>query len=57
MKNRKMAGQDGNARVTIQNLKVFSVDADQNLIRVKGSIPGANGSIVRVQDAVKSRRA
>ena len=52
MKNRKMAGRDGNARVTVQNLKVFSVDADQNLILVKGSIPGANGSVVCVQDAV-----
>ena len=54
MKNRKMAGQDGNARVTVQNLKVFSIDTDQNLILVKGSIPGANGSMVRVQHAVKS---
>ena len=55
MKNRKMAGQDGNARVTVQNLKVFSIDAEQNLILVKGSIPGANGSVVYVQDAVKAR--
>lgn len=55
MKNRKMAGQCGNARVTVQNLKVFSVDKDQNLILVKGSIPGANGSVVCVQDAVKAR--
>ncbi len=57
MKNRKMAGQCGNARVTVQNLRVFSVDADQNLILVKGSIPGANGSIVYIQDAVKARRS
>ena len=56
MKNRKMAGQCGNERVTVQNLRVFSVDAEQNLILVKGSIPGANGSVVTVQDAVKSRR-
>ena len=55
MKNRKMAGQDGNARGTVQNLKVFSIDAEQNLILVKGSIPGANGSVVYVQDAVKAR--
>ena len=55
MKNRKMAGQDGNARVTVQNLKVFSIDAEQNLILVKGSIPGANGSVVYVHDAVKAR--
>lgn len=57
MKNRKMAGQCGDARVTVQNLRVFSVDADQNLILVKGSIPGANGSVVYVQDAVKARRS
>ena len=53
MKNRRMAGQDGNAQVTIQNLKVFSIDADQNLILVSGSIPGANGSVVTVRSAVK----
>ena len=57
MKNRKMAGQCGNERVTVQNLKVFSVDAEQNLILVKGSIPGANGSVVCVQDAAKSRHS
>ncbi len=53
MKNRRMAGQDGNSQVTIQNLKVFSIDADQNLILVSGSIPGANGSLVTVRTAVK----
>lgn len=53
MKNRKMPGQDGNARVTVQNLKVFSIDAEQNLILVRGSIPGANGSVVTVKNAVK----
>ena len=53
MKNRKMPGQDGNARVTVQNLKVFSIDAEQNLILVRGSIPGANGSVVTVKKAVK----
>lgn len=56
MKGTKMAGQHGNQRVTIQNLKVFSVDLEQNLILVKGSIPGPNGSVVRVQDAAKKRR-
>ena len=57
MKNRKMAGQCGNVRVTVQNLRVFGVDAEKNLILVKGSIPGANGSVVYVQDAVKARRS
>ncbi|MCL2326820.1 MAG: 50S ribosomal protein L3 [Proteobacteria bacterium] len=55
-KGRKMPGQDGNARVTVQNLKVFQIDTEQNLILVKGSIPGANGSLVCVRDAVKTRR-
>ena len=52
-KGKKLAGHLGNERVTVQNLKVFSIDAEQNLILVRGSIPGANGSVVTVQNAVK----
>jgi large subunit ribosomal protein L3 len=44
----RMAGQMGNERVKVQNLEVLKVYADQNLIVVKGSIPGAKGSIVIV---------
>ena len=55
-RGRRMAGQDGNSQVTIENLKVYAVDAEKNLILVKGSIPGANGSLVIVQDAAKLRR-
>ena len=44
----RMAGQMGNVRVKVQNLDVVKVFAEQNLIVVKGSIPGAKGSFVIV---------
>ena len=53
-KNKKMAGQYGNEQVTIQNLVVVRIDADKNLIAVKGAVPGAKGGIVFVRDAVKA---
>jgi len=53
-KNKKMAGHMGARRVTKLNLKVHNVDAERGLIYVKGSIPGARGSIVYVRDAIKS---
>lgn len=52
-KNKKMAGQYGNERVTIQNLEIAKVDADRNLLLIKGAIPGAKGSLVFVKSAVK----
>ena len=52
-KNKKMAGQYGNEKVTIQNLEVVKVDAERNLLMIKGAIPGANGSLVMVRDAIK----
>ena len=52
-KGKKMAGHLGSERVTIQNLSVVKVDAENNLIAVKGSVPGAKGSIVVIADAVK----
>ena len=52
-KNKKMPGQYGGERVTIQNLEVVKVDAERNLLMIKGAIPGANGSLVMVRDAVK----
>jgi len=48
-KGTKMAGQMGNERVTVQNLEVIKLLPDNNLILVKGSVPGAKGSIVIVQ--------
>lgn len=47
-KGMRMAGRDGGARRTVQNLEVVKVLADQNLILVKGAIPGFNGSTVYI---------
>lgn len=49
-KGTRMAGQMGNAKVTVQNLKVVKVYADKNLIVIKGSVPGANGSMVLINN-------
>ena len=53
-KNKKMAGQYGNEQVTILNLAVVKIDADKNLIAVKGAVPGARGGIVFIRDSVKA---
>ncbi len=53
-KNKKMAGQYGSERVTVQNLDVVRVDAEKNLIAVKGAVPGAKGGIVFVRNTVKA---
>lgn len=53
-KNKKMAGHMGVRRVTKLNLKVHDIDAERGLIFVKGSVPGARGSIVYVRDAIKA---
>lgn len=55
-KNKKMAGHMGAERVTVQNLEVFGVDAERGLVLVKGGVPGAKGSYVRITDAVKIGR-
>lgn len=52
-KGTRMAGRMGNDRVTTQNLKVQKVDADSNLLLIKGAIPGIRGGIVTVKTAVK----
>ena len=51
-KNKKMAGQYGNEQVTIQNLHVVKIDAEKNIIAVKGAVPGAKGGIVFIRDSV-----
>lgn len=53
-KGKKMPGQMGNVKVTIQNLEVVRVDADKNLILVKGAIPGAKKSFVILKETVKA---
>ena len=55
-KGKKMAGQMGNARVTLQNLEIVSTDDTAGLILVRGGVPGAAGGWVFVRDAVKRTR-
>jgi large subunit ribosomal protein L3 len=52
-KGKKMAGQMGDERVTVQNLEIVRVDAERNLLLVKGAVPGAAGGHVAVMPAVK----
>jgi large subunit ribosomal protein L3 len=52
-KGKKMPGQMGNKKVTVQSLSVVKVDVDNNLLLVKGSVPGAVGSLVSVKKSVK----
>jgi large subunit ribosomal protein L3 len=54
-KGKKMAGHMGDRRVTTQNLEIVRVDADRNLLLVRGSVPGARGGNVIVTPAVKAR--
>lgn len=54
-KGKKMAGHMGAERVTVQNLVVVRVDAERNLLLVKGAVPGAPGGDVFVRPAVKAR--
>ncbi len=53
-KNKKMAGQYGNETSTVLNLDVVRVDAEKNLIAVKGAVPGAKGGIVFIRNTVKA---
>ncbi|MDR0404252.1 MAG: 50S ribosomal protein L3 [Oscillospiraceae bacterium] len=52
-KGKKMAGHLGTKRVTISNLKVIKIDAENNLIAIRGAIPGPNGSTVFIRDSIK----
>jgi large subunit ribosomal protein L3 len=49
----RMAGRMGNSRTTVQNLTVHAIDADKGLLLIKGAVPGPNGGLVLVRDAVK----
>lgn len=53
-KGKKMAGHYGHETVTVQNLKIAKVDAENNLIAIKGAIPGPKDGIVVIADAVKA---
>lgn len=52
-KGKKLAGHLGAERVTVQNLDIVKVDAENNLIAIKGAIPGPKGGIVVIKDTVK----
>ncbi|TDB91333.1 50S ribosomal protein L3 [Actinomadura sp. KC216] len=52
-KGLRMAGRHGNARTTVQNLTVHAIDAEKNLLLIKGAVPGPNGGVVLVRDATK----
>lgn len=53
-KGKKMAGHLGAERVTVQNLDIVKIDAENNIIAVKGAIPGPKGGIVVLKDSVKA---
>ena len=54
LKGKKMPGQMGNKRVTIQNLEIVKIDAENNLILVKGAVPGPKKSLVTIKETVKA---
>ena len=53
-KGKKLPGHMGRETITIQNLEVVSIDLDKNVILVKGSVPGINGSIIKIRTSVKA---
>ena len=53
-KGKKMPGQMGNKKITIQNLEIVRVDAENNLLLVKGAVPGPKKSLVTIKETVKS---
>ena len=55
-KGKKLPGHMGRVTITIQNLDVVRVDMDKNVILLKGSVPGAKGSILKIKSAVKATK-
>jgi large subunit ribosomal protein L3 len=56
-KGKKMAGQLGNKKTTVQSLELVKVDVERGLLLVKGAVPGASGSYVIVRPAIKAKKA
>ena len=54
MKGKKLPGHMGVVKVTVQNLEIVKVDAEEGLILVKGAIPGNKGGLVTVRNSVKA---
>ena len=57
LKGKKMPGRMGGEQVTVQNMDLVKVDAERNLVFIRGGVPGAKGAIVRVRKAVKKLNA
>ncbi len=57
LKGRRMAGRMGGHNITVKNLEVIEVDGKRNLIAVKGTVPGANGGLLKITQSRKSRNA
>lgn len=55
-KGKRMPGRMGGRQTTVQGLRVVEVDAERNLLLVKGSVPGANGGLLRVRKSVKHKK-
>lgn len=53
-KGKRMAGQMGNVQITVQNLEVVRIDAEKNLMLIKGAVPGNKGTVVVIKDSVKA---
>jgi large subunit ribosomal protein L3 len=56
VKGLRMAGHMGQERVTTQNLKIVRIDAEKNLVLIKGAVPGSNGGLVLIRKAVKGSK-
>jgi len=56
-KGRRLPGRLGGEKVTVQGLRVVRVDAEKNLILIKGAVPGAKGSLLTIRDSVKAAKA
>jgi large subunit ribosomal protein L3 len=54
-KGKKMPGQMGNKRITVQNLEVVKIDAENNLLLVKGAVPGPKKSLITIKESVKAK--
>ena len=54
IKGKRLPGHMGNQTVTVQNLEVVGVDADKNVLMVKGAVPGAKGGLLSIRQAVKA---
>lgn len=56
LKGKKLPGRMGGKKVTVQNLEIVKVDAERNLILVKGNVPGPNKNLVTIKSAVKAAK-